>query len=94
MAKGFALVALRNGRRGNDPPFQQMRTKIKNLLQKDSRIKAVKEITRRHGSEILSPFKIRIDVEAPKASDLPAVFQFIETTLHNDGHSHVEGYDG
>lgn len=96
MARGFALVALRQDRRAEESEkFKKILEEIQTLVKANPQIvdiKAVMPIDRIHGStEILAGFKVRIDVEA---SDLKRAFVFMEDQLHGKGYSHLEGYGG
>lgn len=94
MAQGFALVALKQGRRVEEKIPPETLAKIKEEVGKISKIGDVqaRSIKRYHGTEILSPFNVRIDFQVPQESDLEATFESIDETLRKMKYSHSEGY--
>lgn len=94
MPEGFAMVALRQGRREGerrvpDNVLRDIETIVRGIPGIGSA--RARPIERLYGHEIITPCNVRIDLDA---SDLKTAFKSIHEELEKRGYSHVEGFGG
>ncbi|MBI2248272.1 MAG: hypothetical protein HYY39_03990 [Armatimonadetes bacterium] len=91
--KGFVLVVLQEGRRkGDNKVSQETADGLASLARKVTGVveASARPIERLYGTEILSPFNVRIDVRVSEPRHLKAALEDIDKAIH----SHSEGYGG